>query len=237
MADLLVSVRSVGEAAAALAGGAGLIDVKDPGAGALGRADDTTIRAVLAYVAGRCPVSAALGEFQPGSAATYPADLTYVKWGLAGYADEAYWQSSLREAAEELAAARPTTRPVAVAYADHERAKAPSVDEVASFACREGWSVLLLDTWAKDGTNLLGWLSMESVHMVRQQCRRAGVRVALAGSLGVKEIEALGGVEPDWFAVRGAACRKGERGAQIDADRVRALAESCRTITAAIRAG
>src|SRR5437588_12515562 len=113
MADLLVSVRSVGEAAAGLAGGAGLIDVKDP-AGSLGRADDAIIRAVLDHVAGRRPVSAALGEFQPESAASFPRGLSYVKWGLAGYAKDAGWQSGLREAADELAAAHATTRPVAV---------------------------------------------------------------------------------------------------------------------------
>src|SRR5437879_2488209 len=59
---LLVSVRSSEEAAAALAGGAHVIDIKEPAHGSLGRADDQTVSAVLACVAGRRPVSAALGE-------------------------------------------------------------------------------------------------------------------------------------------------------------------------------
>ena len=62
MPGLLVSVRSADEARAALAGGADVIDIKEPGRGPLGRADEATWRAVRAEVAGRVPVSAALGE-------------------------------------------------------------------------------------------------------------------------------------------------------------------------------
>ena len=46
MAELLVSVRSLGEAQAALVAGAAVIDVKEPLRGSLGRADDATISAL-----------------------------------------------------------------------------------------------------------------------------------------------------------------------------------------------
>ncbi len=61
---LLVSVRDAAEAAASLAGGADLIDVKEPARGPLGRADAATIAAVVQAVGGRVPVSAALGELR-----------------------------------------------------------------------------------------------------------------------------------------------------------------------------
>ena len=64
MTRLLVSVRSAAEAEAALTGGASVIDVKEPTRGALGRADDGAIADVVAAVAGRAPVSAALGELR-----------------------------------------------------------------------------------------------------------------------------------------------------------------------------
>ena len=64
MTRLLVSVRSAAEAEAALAGGAAVIDVKEPARGALGRADDAVIADVVRAVAGRAPVSAALGELR-----------------------------------------------------------------------------------------------------------------------------------------------------------------------------
>src|SRR5256885_16611977 len=52
-AGLLVSVRSAGEAEAAIAGGADLIDVKEPAYGSLGRAKDETIAAGGGRVARR----------------------------------------------------------------------------------------------------------------------------------------------------------------------------------------
>src|SRR5262245_65855688 len=86
MSGLLVSVRSAAEAEVALAGGATLIDVKEPARGSLGRADDMTIAAVLHVVAGRRPVSAALGELVDKSSLPRCSGLAFVEWGLAGAA-------------------------------------------------------------------------------------------------------------------------------------------------------
>src|SRR5260221_3008307 len=47
---LLVSVRNAVEAEAALAGGCDVLDVKEPGRGAMGMADVSTIAAVLARI-------------------------------------------------------------------------------------------------------------------------------------------------------------------------------------------
>src|SRR5207244_12998888 len=80
---LLVSGRSVVEAESALAGGAALIDIKEPAHGSLGRAHDAVIQAVVERVAGRRPVSAALGELLEFHGPV-PHGLTFVKWGLAG---------------------------------------------------------------------------------------------------------------------------------------------------------
>src|SRR4051812_30438336 len=107
---LLVSVRSAAEAEAALAGGADLIDVKEPARGPLGRADDAVIDAVVASVAGRRPVSAALGELAERGG-PLPAGCRYVKWGLAGLTRE--WREDL-EAAQRSSGGRG----VIVGYAD-----------------------------------------------------------------------------------------------------------------------
>jgi uncharacterized protein (UPF0264 family) len=60
--QLLVSVASAGEAGAALAGGADVIDAKDPHAGALGPVSVDVLREIHAAVGGAQPVSAALGD-------------------------------------------------------------------------------------------------------------------------------------------------------------------------------
>ena len=62
MTGLLVSVRSAAEARIALEAGADLIDVKEPRRGALGAADPAVWKDVCRAVAGRVPVSVALGE-------------------------------------------------------------------------------------------------------------------------------------------------------------------------------
>ncbi len=59
---LLVSVKNAEEAMAALAGGADLIDAKDPAAGALGAVSLDVLRDIHSTVAGLRPVSAALGD-------------------------------------------------------------------------------------------------------------------------------------------------------------------------------
>src|SRR3954468_22924345 len=94
---LLISVRGAGEGEGALRGGADAIDVKEPRRGPLGRADDATVAAVVAGVAGRRPVSAALGELvEAGAAAPAVPGLAFVKWGLAGAAATA-WQRRLEQ--------------------------------------------------------------------------------------------------------------------------------------------
>ena len=57
---LLVSVRSAAEAMEALAGGADMIDVKEPKRGSLGVADMSTIAEVVRTVGKRAMVTAAL---------------------------------------------------------------------------------------------------------------------------------------------------------------------------------
>lgn len=222
---LLVSVRSVEEADAALAGGAALIDVKEPRHGSLGRADAAVLAAVVARIAGRCPVSAALGELTESPSPPAAGPLAFAKWGLSGCGGRPNWRQKLRTARDLLAGKDPSCRLVAVAYADWERAQAPPPQEVAAFAQEAGCGAFLLDTFHKDGLTLLDWLAPAEISDLAEGCRAAGVRVALAGSLGPQEMLALRGAAPDWFAVRGAVCRAGVREEVIDPQAVRCLVD------------
>jgi uncharacterized protein (UPF0264 family) len=235
MAELLVSVRSVAEAQAALEGGACIIDVKDPFIGSLGRASPSTIAGVVGLVAGRVPVSAALGELGDLCETTenlksqfvtdLPEGLNYVKWGLAG--NRVTWRRKLVNAAMRLTACPSalTPSPVAVAYADWQHAQAPPPEQVWEFVRDHDWPVFLLDTWMKNGRTLLDWLSLNKLLWLRQQCHRYGIRLALAGSLGVDQIRELLPLHPDIFAVRGAVCRQNDRTGYVETSRVRYLVE------------
>jgi uncharacterized protein (UPF0264 family) len=218
MTQLLVSVRSAAEARIALEAGASLIDVKEPTRGSLGRAEDAVIRGVVAEVAGRRPVSAALGEWAEGGREIPPAKLAFVKWGLAGCARRP-WQHDLGRLLDRQS----SPQVVLAAYADWECAQAPSVDEVFEVARRYPGSVLLVDTHCKEANNvvrkqrptLLDWLPLAWIEDLCGRCRDAHVKIALAGSLGLDEINSLRNARPDWFAVRGAVC-DGDRNAAID---------------------
>ena len=125
---LLVSVSSAAEASAALAGGADVIDAKNPLAGALGPVSLDVLREIYAVVAGTRPVTAALGDATSDSrverdaCAFAAAGARFVKVGFAGI-------SSPGRVAEFVAAAvrgaalgsDGAASVVAVAYADADR--------------------------------------------------------------------------------------------------------------------
>jgi uncharacterized protein (UPF0264 family) len=221
---LLVSVRSAAEAEAALEGGADVIDVKEPARGPLGRADEAVLEQVLRQVAGRRPVSAALGELTLDSRLPGLPGLAYVKWGLAGWPAASPWPQVLRQKME--AADRPAgPQVVLAAYADWPAAAAPPLELVCTLAWQRPGSVLLLDTFTKVlPLTLLSWLPTSRLAALCARCRAARVRVALAGSLGLAHLPALVEARPDWIAVRGAVCAGGRQGA-VSAARVRQLAE------------
>ena len=214
-----------------MAGGADVIDVKEPARGPLGRADDAVFAEVLVRVAGRRPVSAALGELCPNAVPGATPGLRYVKWGLAGWGRNDGWQEQLRNMYGLRHRAETSLRPdgecgcevVPVANADWERAGAPPVEEVVNFVCRFG-SIVLIDTFNKmPGQTLLDVLSPAAIVRLCRACRAGGVKVALAGSLRAGQMVELRAAEPDWFAVRGAACIDGRRDLPISAGRVQDL--------------
>jgi (5-formylfuran-3-yl)methyl phosphate synthase len=215
-AGLLVSVRSAHEARAALAGGADLIDVKEPTRGPLGRADLDVVQSVVDEVGDRVPVSAALGEWRDWPFGMYPRNVTYIKWGLSQMAN------ALDLAVFRVAGTLCGPKPVLVAYADHDRAESPLPSLLARRACEHHFSTFLLDTAVKDGSSLLDWIDPATLARIRFELADAGIRVAFAGSLNIEEIRRLLPLAPDWFAVRGAACVGGRDGS-ISTERVREI--------------
>jgi uncharacterized protein (UPF0264 family) len=219
---LLVSVRSADEADAALEGGADLIDVKEPARGALGMAEAEVAAAVVERVAGRTPVSAALGEWSPNALTVahwhLELKLDYVKWGLAGYSPTPGWGEDLLDTRRQLPAGMEM---VAVGYADWERAKSVPPAELVRFAKRFRFRAFLLDTWGKDGKTLLDFAKPAELAELVGSLQRVGTKVALGGSLRPEHLKQLKNVTPDWYAVRGSACAAGKRDGVIDTSRVK----------------
>ena len=228
--QLLVSVRSAEEALAALAGGASLIDVKEPSRGPMGRADDSVTGEVVRAVAGRRPVSAALGELRTsGNLKALPRELSYVKFGLARCAAWRRWESSAILHYLSLIAIGKRARMILVAYADAEKAKSPPLEKVADFVCQKDRGFgLLVDTFTKKlrkgKPTLLDCIDEVTLGRLCERCHAAGVPVALAGSLGVAEVRRLVPLGPDWIGVRGAVCAGHDRNQSVDAKLVEEIA-------------
>ena len=215
---LLVSVRSAAEVAPAMAGGADIIDAKDPALGSLGAVGPIELAAIARAVPPRVPLSVALGDLcgTDVEAAVLEADrraedgqALYLKLGLAGTRDAG---DAARLVSLAVGTARPTgrARVIVVAYADH--AVAPRPDEAIRVAALAGADGILLDTCRKDGRSL--WDHMEVARVVEwvRQAREAVGLVALAGSLDVDGVRRAGGLGADVVGVRGAACDGGRLG-------------------------
>lgn len=219
---LLVSVRSADEVAAALAGGADLIDVKEPAKGSLGPAEAEVVAAVIDAVKGKVPVSAALGEWSPNALTEahwhMELKLNYVKWGLANYAPTPGWGEDLLDTRRELPVGMEM---VAVAYADWERAKSVPPAELAKFAKRFRFKAFLLDTCVKDSKTLLDFMKPDEIQELVESLQRVYTTVAIGGSLRPEHLKPLKNVTPDFYAVRSSACAAGKREGVIDEARVK----------------
>jgi (5-formylfuran-3-yl)methyl phosphate synthase len=213
--QLLVSVRSVAEAEEALAGGADLIDVKEPTLGSLGRPSDAVVAEIVEFVAGRAPTSAALGELRDWDG-TMPGGVDFVKAGLAGLAGTD-WRARL-DAFRAAAAGRA----VIVAYADWKVANAPSMTDVVDHAEAIEGSTLLIDTNRKGKSTLFDFADHPILAAFVAKIRRAEGRIALAGSLNLSSASRCASLRSDWVGVRGIVCDGGRAGI-VRRDRVRKL--------------
>jgi uncharacterized protein (UPF0264 family) len=225
---LLVSVRNAAEAAEALDGGAAIIDVKEPRHGPLGAAEPEAIAAVARVVGTRRPWTMACGELE-GEAADEPVGGSIrrrldrmlallegsavppaaVKIGLAGAAGTD-WQRRLLAVFESLPAG---SERVAVAYADWQRAGAPSPPEVIAAAAGLNCPVLLIDTFDKNAGGLFACCPPGMPATGVAASRAARLQVAVAGRLATTEIRSAWDLRPDVVALRSAVCFNGRDGA------------------------
>jgi hypothetical protein len=225
---LLVSVRNAVEAAAAVAGGAHIIDAKEPLNGALGQVSPGVLASIAVAVGSRRPVSAALGEIGRndtarddiacGAEAAARAGAAFVKIGFAGMRGQPRLTADVRAAA---AAAGPAAL-ILVAYADHERAGAPSPEELIALADLTNAAGVLIDTYDKNSASLTALMPASALRTFVTRVHATGALVAMAGRLTAEDIEIVHEAGADIVGIRGAACEGGRCGI-VTAGRVGAL--------------
>jgi (5-formylfuran-3-yl)methyl phosphate synthase len=229
--QLLVSVRSADEVGPALAGGADIIDAKEPANGSLGSVSPATFAEVAANVPNEQELSVALGDvgsvaeviaLADGLRLPSRAGTTYLKLGFAGLKSPARVRELLGAAAGAAARHRSRVTIIAVAYADAERAAALPAEVILRTAEDVGAGGIMMDTHLKDGLRLLDWRSPESLAAWVSKAREAGLMVGLAGALRADDVAVLAKADPDVIGFRGAACDAGRLG-QVSTERVAVL--------------
>lgn len=214
---LLVSVRDEQEASLALARGVDVIDLKEPWNGSLGSVDPLIMANVASLVAGRVPLSVALGElsdFDPSIWDAIPPDVTFAKLGLSGCANCPDWPAAWEQA---LASRRESVAAVAVVYADWRVVAAPPPDEILRLGVALGCRAVLVDTRLKGQGGLFEHWQLEELASFMGRARSDGLLVVLGGSLAGKALRRAVALRPDFVAVRGAVC-PGNRAAAINDD-------------------
>jgi len=216
MTRFLASVRDEREAALALAGGADLVDFKDPGTGALGALAPDVIERGVAEIAERALTSATAGDWPLQASALVASarrigatGVDYVKLGLLPGA-------SLDACIDQLQAVAGEHRLVAVFFADRGVPFA-SLERLRA----AGFAGAMLDTFRKGVGGLRAHLDDAELARFVGIARDAQLLTGLAGSLTLADISALARIGPDILGFRGALCGADGRNSALCGERVR----------------
>ncbi|MGH7622319.1 MAG: (5-formylfuran-3-yl)methyl phosphate synthase, partial [Gemmatimonadaceae bacterium] len=212
---LLVSVRNAEEARAALAGGAEIVDAKDPAQGALGPVELGVLQEIVRAVNGMRPVSAALGDSGDGDTLAGQArdaareGATFVKVGFRDVRDLESVRARLRCVIDGALGVATPCAVVAVAYADWHDVGAAAPSTVVAAAAAEGAMGVLVDTVRKDGAGLFRCLGRAALMSIVRDARARSLLVALAGRITTEDLAFASEAGAEVVGVRGAACEAG----------------------------
>lgn len=208
---LLASVTNEAEARIAVAGGADIIDAKDPSQGALGALPHAVVAAIRAAVPPDVPVSATIGDLpsEPevvlsAARAMAATGCDIVKIGLFPGAPH----DTILHLGQHLAHEIPLVA-VLIADAPADEALLPALGEA-------GFAGVMLDTALKDGRTLRDHRSADELRSFVMAARSAGLFAGLAGSLRNAQIPELLALDPDVLGFRGALCRASDRRSTLD---------------------
>jgi uncharacterized protein (UPF0264 family) len=238
---LLVSCANETEARAAIAGGADIIDAKNPKEGTLGATFPWTVRGIKA-IAGKAEVSCTLGDLPnlPGSVSlaalgAAATGVDYVKVGLGGVKTRDDAVHLLRGAVKAAKDFNPAVKVVAAGYADAERIGSISPLVMPEVADEANADVVMVDTALKNGENLFTFLTKREIGQIVDAAHERGLQAALAGSMKKELFPNVYALHADIVGVRGAACTNKDRiNGQVTAEAVGELAATLKRLQAEI---
>lgn len=235
---LLISPADEKEAIEAIAGGADIIDVKNPKEGALGASFPWVINQIRKITPANIQVSCAIGDVPNLPCAVSLAALgaattgvDYVKVGLYGVKTKeaaVYLMQGVTKAVKDYNSA---VKVVATGYADAERIGSVDPLLVPEIAHDAKADVAMIDTAVKDGKNIFAFLTADQLRRFVKSAHTYGLKAALAGSLRKNDLSTVYALRADIMGLRGAACTSGDRvNGRITRGNVQAIVEAARHI-------
>jgi (5-formylfuran-3-yl)methyl phosphate synthase len=221
MTGMLVSVRNLDEAQLALAGGADVIDIKEPARGALGAVAVAEVSRIVAWLRGRpVQVSATAGDLPsdpmlvlPAVRALHATGVDFVKVGLL----EPVHYRELLPALQSCTHAGINI--ILVIFAD----RTPTVTPIMELAKQCGCVGVMLDTADKGSGSLRTLCSDAALADAVSLATRLDLMFGLAGSLRLDDIEPLLPLGADYLGFRGAVCDQTVRTEGLDVARLAAV--------------
>jgi FolB domain-containing protein len=211
MTLMLASVANPDEAEAVYAGGADIIDLKDPSKGALGALDARVAAGIVRAVGKRLPMSAAAGSSPDAPstlvdavAAMSATGVDYVKVGFSS-------DRATADCVRALAPQAKNTKLIGVLFADCT----PDLDLLRLMASN-GFAGAMLDTAKKGAGRLLDHMDVAALDRFIGRCRENKLLSGLAGSLEAPDVPRLLPLEPDYLGFRGSLCHGRVREDAID---------------------
>lgn len=226
---VLISPVSTQEAVVAYECGTPIIDIKNIKEGSLGASFPHIIREVIGRIGDDSIVfSATLGDLphKPGTAAlaalgAVSSGVKYVKAGLHGSKTVEEGVELMRGVVRACKDFNPGVTVVTAGYADYRRIDGLSPARLVEIAHRSESDMVMLDTFIKDGKNLLDALSEQEISEFVASAHQHGLKVALAGSVRAEHMPFLASTGVDVVGVRGAVCSSNDRSTSINPTKVR----------------
>ena len=213
MTGFLASVTSVEEARVALAGGADIIDMKNPRSGALGALPLNTIAATVKSINHKTQTSATTGDLKADSGcipdavrAMHATGVDFIKTGFF------HGSGSFIDLIDSLKPEASFCKLIAVLFADQ-----PLDMSLLPRLAEAGFHGVMLDTASKQGMGLRASLSDSKISQFVQSCRQLGLVSGLAGQLTTQDIHPLMQMTPDYLGFRSALCKQHQRTRAISA--------------------
>ncbi|MGB9151449.1 MAG: (5-formylfuran-3-yl)methyl phosphate synthase [Burkholderiales bacterium] len=215
---LLASVMNLEEAQIALDGGADIIDLKNPLAGALGALPLDDIRTIVKMINRQRPVSATIGDLpmEPeiicaAVEATANTGVDYIKIGF-------FKSENLRDCIAALSPLAQKHKLIAVLFADQQ----PDFSLLDDLA-KAGFHGVMLDTADKQNGSLSNHIQViDLIEFILQSCKH-DLLCGLAGSLRIGDVKEMLELKPDYLGFRSTLCQGSVREQKLSMGKLKTL--------------